>query len=73
MSQLLHFVEMVAAGFSGISGPSATFFGPSEGHDSAVVSAGGLRSADTGYFNLCQLRWAAWAWGLRFKCRDRRS
>jgi uncharacterized protein with beta-barrel porin domain len=24
----------------GIPGPSATFFGPSEGHDSAVVSAG---------------------------------
>jgi fibronectin-binding autotransporter adhesin len=30
----------VTAGFAGIPGPSATFFGPSEGHDSAVVSAG---------------------------------
>jgi outer membrane autotransporter protein len=28
------------AGFAGIPGPSATFFGPSEGHDSAIVSAG---------------------------------
>ena len=30
----------ITAGFAGISGPSTTFFGPSEGHDSAVVSAG---------------------------------
>jgi outer membrane autotransporter protein len=30
----------ITAGFAGISGPSATFSGPSEGHDSAVVSAG---------------------------------
>jgi outer membrane autotransporter protein len=30
----------IAAGFAGIPGPSATFFGPSEGHDSAIVSAG---------------------------------
>jgi outer membrane autotransporter protein len=30
----------ITAGFAGIPGPSATFLGPSEGHDSAVVSAG---------------------------------
>jgi outer membrane autotransporter protein len=30
----------ITAGFAEISGPSATFFGPSEGHDSAVISAG---------------------------------
>ena len=30
----------ITVGFAGIPGPSATFFGPSEGHDSAVVSAG---------------------------------
>ena len=30
----------ITVGFAGITGPSATFFGPSEGHDSAVVSAG---------------------------------
>ena len=30
----------IAASFAGIPGPSATFFGPSEGHDSAIVSAG---------------------------------
>ena len=30
----------ITAGFAGIPGPSATFFGPSEGHDSTVVSAG---------------------------------
>jgi outer membrane autotransporter protein len=30
----------VTAGFAGIPGPSATFFGPSEGHDSAIISAG---------------------------------
>jgi outer membrane autotransporter protein len=30
----------ITAGFAGVPGPSATFFGPSEGHDSAVVSAG---------------------------------
>jgi outer membrane autotransporter protein len=30
----------VTAGFAGITGPSATFSGPSEGHDSAVISAG---------------------------------
>ena len=30
----------ITAGFADISGPSATFFGPSEGHDSAVISAG---------------------------------
>src|ERR1700730_16293130 len=28
----------ITAGFAGIPGPSATFIGPSEGHDSAVVS-----------------------------------
>jgi len=30
----------ISAGFAGVSGPTATFFGPSEGHDSAIVSAG---------------------------------
>jgi outer membrane autotransporter protein len=30
----------ITAGFAGIPGPSSTFFGPSEGPDSAVVSAG---------------------------------
>src|SRR6266481_4460976 len=30
----------VTAGFADISGPSATFVGPAEGHDSAVVDAG---------------------------------
>ncbi len=30
----------ITAGFAGIPGPTATFFGPNEGHDSAVVSAG---------------------------------
>ena len=30
----------ITAGFVGIPGPSATFFGPNEGHDSAIVSAG---------------------------------
>jgi outer membrane autotransporter protein len=28
----------ITTGFAGIPGPSATFFGPSEGHDSAGVS-----------------------------------
>jgi outer membrane autotransporter protein len=32
----------ITAGFAGIPGPSATFFGPSEGHDSAILSAGVL-------------------------------
>ena len=44
----------ITAGFAGIPGPSATFFGPSEGHDSAVVSAGvsvQLTSAITTYVN----------------------
>jgi outer membrane autotransporter protein len=30
----------MTAGFADIPGSSATFFGPSEGHDSAIVSAG---------------------------------
>jgi outer membrane autotransporter protein len=30
----------IAAGFAGVSGPTTTFVGPSEGHDSAIVSAG---------------------------------
>jgi outer membrane autotransporter protein len=30
----------ITAGFAGVPGPSATFFGPAEGHDSAVISAG---------------------------------
>ena len=30
----------ISAGFAGIPGPSDTFYGPSEGHDSAVISAG---------------------------------
>jgi outer membrane autotransporter protein len=30
----------ITAGFADISGPSATFLGPAEGHDSAVVNAG---------------------------------
>jgi outer membrane autotransporter protein len=29
----------ITAGFAGIAGSSATFFGPSEGHDSVVVTA----------------------------------
>jgi len=32
--------EGIVAGLAGIPGPSANFSGPSEGHDSAVVSAG---------------------------------
>jgi autotransporter-associated beta strand protein len=30
----------ITAGFAGIPGPTATFSGPNEGHDSAIVSAG---------------------------------
>jgi outer membrane autotransporter protein len=30
----------ITAGLAGIPGPSVTFVGPAEGHDSAVVSAG---------------------------------
>ncbi len=30
----------ITAGFAQIPGPSATFFGPNEGHDSVVISAG---------------------------------
>ena len=30
----------ITAGFAGIPEPTATFYGPSEGHDSAIVSAG---------------------------------
>jgi outer membrane autotransporter protein len=30
----------ITAGFAGVPGPSATFVGPREGHDSAIVSAG---------------------------------
>jgi len=30
----------ITAGFAEIPGPSSTFFGPSEGHDSAIVNAG---------------------------------
>jgi outer membrane autotransporter protein len=30
----------ISAGLAGINGPSDTFHGPSEGHDSAIVSAG---------------------------------
>ena len=30
----------VTAGFAGIPGPADTFYGPSEGEDSAIVSAG---------------------------------
>jgi|SRR5258707_210608 outer membrane autotransporter protein len=30
----------ITAGFADISGPSAAFFGPAEGHDSAVVDGG---------------------------------
>jgi subtilase-type serine protease len=30
----------ITAGFAGIAGPSGTFFGPSEGHNSIVVTAG---------------------------------
>ena len=30
----------ITAGFAEFPGPSATFFGPSEGHDSAMISAG---------------------------------
>jgi outer membrane autotransporter protein len=44
----------ITAGFAGIPGPSATFSGPSEGHDSAVVSAGvsvQLTSAISTYVN----------------------
>jgi outer membrane autotransporter protein len=44
----------ITAGFAGISGSSATFFGPNEGHDSAVVSVGvsvRLTPAITTYLN----------------------
>ena len=63
----------ITAGFAGIPGPSATFFGPSEGHDSAVMSAGvsaQLTPAVSMYVNYDgQLGRET----LRFKCRDRRS
>ena len=35
-----HSALPITAGFDGIAGPSATFFWTSEGHDSAIVSAG---------------------------------
>jgi uncharacterized protein YhjY with autotransporter beta-barrel domain len=38
--EYLHSAIPITAGFAGVPGSSATFFGPSEGHDSAVVSAG---------------------------------
>jgi len=44
----------VTAGFAEFPGPSATFFGPAEGHDSAIISAGisgQLTSAITVYVN----------------------
>ena len=44
----------ITAGFAGIPGLSATFFGPNEGHDSAIVSAGvsiQLTSAISTYVN----------------------
>jgi outer membrane autotransporter protein len=44
----------ITAGFAGIPGPTATFFGPNEGHDSAVISAGvsvRLTPAITTYLN----------------------
>jgi outer membrane autotransporter protein len=44
----------ITASFARIPSPSATFFGPDEGHDSAVVSAGvsvQLTSAITTYVN----------------------
>jgi outer membrane autotransporter protein len=44
----------ITAGFAGIAGPSATFLGSSEGHDSAVISAGisaQLTPAITAYVN----------------------
>jgi outer membrane autotransporter protein len=44
----------ITAGFAGIPGPTATFFGPAEGHDSAIVSAGfsvQLTPAITTYLN----------------------
>ena len=63
----------ITAGFAGIPGPSATFFGPNEGHDSAVVSAGVSAQLTPAISTLRQLRRAAWAWELRFKCCDRRS
>jgi outer membrane autotransporter protein len=30
----------IRAGFAGIAGPADTFFGPAQGHDSAIISAG---------------------------------
>jgi outer membrane autotransporter protein len=38
--EFLYSALPITAGFAGIPGPSATFSGPSEGHDSAIVSAG---------------------------------
>ena len=63
----------ITAGFDGIAGPSATFFGPSEGHDSAIVSCGGLSSLDADDCNLRELRWPTWTRSVRFKRRDRWS
>lgn len=36
----------IAAGFAGIPGPFATFYGPNEGHESAILSAGGTVDTD---------------------------
>ena len=62
----------ITAGFAGIPGPSATFVGPSEGHDSAIVSAGvtayWTRSISTYVSYDGQLGRGQ----LRFKCRHRR-
>jgi fibronectin-binding autotransporter adhesin len=38
--EYLYSALLITAGFVGIPGSSATFFGPNEGHDSAIVSAG---------------------------------
>ena len=46
----------ITGGFVGVPGPSATFFGPSEGHDSAVVSAGVSVQLTPSILTLCQLR-----------------
>jgi outer membrane autotransporter protein len=61
----------ITASFAGIPGPSATFSGPSEGHDSAVVSAGVSVQVTPAISTYVNYDGQLGRWELRLKCGDR--
>ena len=71
--EYLYSVLPITAGIAGIPGPTATFFGPSEGHDSAVISAGVAAQWTPAVSTYVNYDGQLGRGKLQLECGDRRS